>query len=52
MSKNIAIVLMGVADVGKSTIGKALSKATGLAFFDGDDYHTEANRDKWQQALR
>lgn len=46
MSNNIAIVLMGVAGVGKSTIGKALSKATGITFFDGDDYHTEANRDK------
>ena len=46
MSKNIAIVLMGVAGVGKSTIGKALSKATGITFFDGDDYHTEGNRDK------
>ena len=46
MPKNIAIVLMGVAGVGKSTIGKALSKATGITFFDGDDYHTEANRDK------
>ena len=46
MPKNIAIVLMGVAGVGKSTIGKALSKATGISFFDGDDYHTEANRDK------
>jgi len=46
MPKNIAIVLMGVAGVGKSTIGKALSKTTGITFFDGDDYHTEANRDK------
>lgn len=46
MPKNIAIVLMGVAGVGKSTIGKALSKTTGIPFFDGDDYHTEANRDK------
>ena len=46
MPKNIAIVLMGVAGVGKSTIGKALSKAGGIPFYDGDDYHTEANRDK------
>lgn len=46
MPKNIAIVLMGVAGVGKTTIGIALSKAGGIPFFDGDDYHTEANRDK------
>lgn len=46
MQKNIAIVLMGVAGVGKTTIGLALSKASGLPFFDGDDYHADANRDK------
>ena len=46
MQKNIAIVLMGVAGVGKTTIGKALSKATGITFFDGDDYHSTSNRDK------
>ena len=46
MPKNIAIVLMGVAGVGKTTIGLALSKAGGIPFFDGDDYHSSSNRDK------
>jgi len=46
MQKNIAIVLMGVSGVGKTTIGLALSKAAGIPFFDGDDYHSSSNRDK------
>ena len=46
MPKNIAIVLMGVAGVGKTTIGLALSKAGGIPFYDGDDYHSASNRDK------
>ena len=46
MQKNIAIILMGVSGVGKTTIGLALSKAGGIPFFDGDDYHSSSNRDK------
>lgn len=41
--KNIAIVIMGVSGVGKSTIGALLSNATGIPFFDGDDFHSQAN---------
>ena len=51
MQKNIAIVLMGVAGVGKTTIGLALSKAVGIPFFDGDDYHSSSNRDKMSAGI-
>lgn len=34
---------MGVSGSGKSTIGKALSKTLDYPFFDGDDYHPQAN---------
>jgi gluconokinase len=33
-----AIILMGVSGSGKSSIGEALSTASGLPFFDGDDF--------------
>ena len=34
---------MGVSGVGKSTIGKLLSEKLNIPFFDGDDFHPEAN---------
>jgi 6-phosphogluconate dehydrogenase len=34
---------MGVSGSGKSTIGKLLSETLNMPFFDGDDYHPEAN---------
>jgi gluconokinase len=41
-----AIVLMGVSGCGKTSVGKALSASLGWPFFDGDDYHPQANIDK------
>ncbi len=40
------IFIMGVSGSGKTTIGRRLSAATGLPFFDGDDYHPPANKEK------
>ena len=40
------IILMGVAGCGKTSVGKALSKETGIPFYDGDDFHSEANKKK------
>lgn len=37
------IIIMGVSGCGKSTIGLQLSTATGLPFFDADDFHPPAN---------
>ena len=37
---------MGVAGSGKSTIGAKLSAATGIPFFDADDFHPPANKEK------
>ncbi len=36
-------VIMGVSGTGKSTIGKLLSDALQIPFYDGDDFHPEAN---------
>ncbi|MDT8414510.1 MAG: NADP-dependent phosphogluconate dehydrogenase [Flavobacteriaceae bacterium] len=40
------VVLMGVSASGKSTVGQLLSKALDIPFYDGDDYHPQANKDK------
>jgi len=40
------LVVMGVSGSGKSKIGKLLSKKLNLPFYDGDDFHSEANIEK------
>ncbi len=45
-NKQLAIFIMGVSGVGKSTIGKLLADQLSIPFFDGDDYHPEANKKK------
>ncbi len=37
------VFIMGVSASGKSTLGHALARATGLPFFDGDDFHPPEN---------
>jgi len=48
--KDIYIV-MGVSSTGKSTIGRLLAKVMQLPFFDGDDYHPQANIDKMKSGI-
>ncbi|NBC07815.1 MAG: AAA family ATPase [Bacteroidetes bacterium] len=47
------IYIMGVSGSGKTTVGQALAAATGIAFYDADDFHPPANVEKMQagQAL-
>jgi carbohydrate kinase (thermoresistant glucokinase family) len=42
----VIIYIMGVSGSGKTTIGKLLSAKTALPFFDGDDLHGAANKEK------
>ncbi len=46
-------IVMGVSGCGKSAVGRLLGERLGLVFYDGDDFHPEANRRKMQagQAL-
>ncbi len=40
------IYIMGVSGSGKTTIGKKLSVKTAIPFFDADDFHSQANKEK------
>jgi carbohydrate kinase (thermoresistant glucokinase family) len=40
------IYIMGVSGSGKTTIGQRLSTETGIPFFDADDFHSTANKEK------
>lgn len=49
--ENVIVALMGVAGVGKTTVGKRLAQAIGWQFYDGDDFHPPANVDKMAQGI-
>lgn len=42
---------MGVSGSGKTTIGRLLSHKTGVPFFDGDDFHAAANKEKMKAGI-
>ncbi|MCO1658732.1 gluconokinase [Pseudonocardia humida] len=42
----LTLVVMGVSGVGKSSVAAELVAATGWVFAEGDEFHTQANRDK------
>lgn len=46
-----SMVIMGVAGCGKSSLGAAVSRATGLELVEGDDHHSAANRDKMARGV-
>ena len=45
------IVVMGVAGSGKTTVGALLALELGWDFYDGDDFHSDANRAKMSQRI-
>jgi len=42
---------MGVSGSGKTTIGSLLAQDLGWPFYDGDDFHPQANIDKMRQGV-
>ena len=42
----VIVVLMGVSGVGKTTVGRLLAEGEGWPFFDADDFHSAASKDK------
>lgn len=47
----MVIIVMGVSGSGKSTVGGRLAEELGWVFYDGDDFHNEANREKMSQGI-
>lgn len=45
------IVLMGVTGSGKTTLGQKLARTLACPFYDGDDFHSPANKEKMGQGL-
>lgn len=45
------VIVMGVSGSGKTTLAKSLAKLTGWQFAEGDDYHSEANREKMHSGI-
>jgi carbohydrate kinase (thermoresistant glucokinase family) len=43
------IVVMGVTGAGKTTVGQALAAELHIPFYDGDDFHSVANKTKMSQ---
>ncbi|MGA2542986.1 MAG: gluconokinase [Verrucomicrobiota bacterium] len=62
----LVVIFMGVAGSGKTTVASLFAKATGAAFYEGDEFHspesvgkmrrgvplTDADRAQWLAALR
>ncbi|MEP0263460.1 NADP-dependent phosphogluconate dehydrogenase [Dokdonia sp.] len=44
-------IIMGVSGVGKTTIGKALARHLDIPFYDADDFHPKANKDKMASGI-
>ncbi len=47
----MVLVLIGVSGSGKTTVGQLLAHGLDWKFYEGDDYHPEANRQKMSEGL-
>ncbi len=47
----MVIIIMGVSGSGKTTVGLKLGKELGCPFYDSDDFHTEAAKEKMSRGI-
>ena len=50
-SEGKVVIIMGVSGSGKTTIGRLLATELAWPFYDGDDFHPEANVDKMGRGI-
>ena len=50
-AKPRAVILMGVAGSGKSTVGASLAKRLGCPFLDADAFHPGVNVEKMKRGI-
>lgn len=51
MANTRIIAIAGVSGSGKTTVGRYLAEQLGWQFWDGDDFHPEANLEKMRQGV-
>ena len=51
MASATIFIVMGVSGSGKTTVGILLAQQLGLPFFDGDDFHSAANKEKMRAGI-
>jgi len=49
--QGVAIVIMGVSGSGKSTVAQMLAESLGCSFFEADDFHSQANKEKMRNGI-
>lgn len=47
----MVVILMGVSGCGKTTVGERLARDLGWRFYDGDEFHPQANIDKMARGI-
>jgi gluconokinase len=47
----VIVILFGVSGTGKTTLGELLASELGWKFYEGDDFHSQANIDKMHAGL-
>jgi gluconokinase len=51
MNPPLALIFMGVAGSGKTTVAKLFAEKTGAVFYEGDDFHPPSNIAKMRQGI-